>query len=93
MAAEVVSSHMFDDYNYGLLGFGLSGPIYKEIKDDGSKGRAILGYFLAGEFRNIDDNSPSAVGVWKIKDEKLRRFKKKTFLLLYLINNLLLLVY
>ena len=30
--AEVVSSHMFDDYNYGLLGFGLSGPIYKEIK-------------------------------------------------------------
>ena len=45
--AEVVSSHIFDSYNYGLLGFGLSGPIYKEIKEDGSKGRAILGYFLS----------------------------------------------
>ena len=77
--AEVVSSHMFDDYNYGLLGFGLSGPIYKEIKKDGSKGRAILGYFLAGEFRNIDDASPSAVGVWKIKDDKLEELKENLF--------------
>ena len=77
--AEVVSSHLFDDYNYGLVGFGLSGPIYKEIKEDGSKGRAILGYFLAGEFRNIDDNSPSAVGVWKIKDDALNRLKDNLF--------------
>lgn len=77
--AEVVSSHMFDDYNYGLLGFGLSGPIYKEIKQDGNKGRAILGYFLAGEFRNIDDASPSAVGVWKIKDDKLEELKENLF--------------
>ena len=76
---EVVTSHMFDDYNYGLLGFGLSGPIYKEIKEDGSKGRAILGYFLAGEFRNIDDASPSAVGVWKIKDDKLEELKENLF--------------
>jgi outer membrane receptor protein involved in Fe transport len=77
--AEVVSSHMFDDYNYGLLGFGLSGPIYKEIKEDGSKGRAILGYFLAGEFRNIEDASPSAVGVWKIKEDKLEELKENLF--------------
>ncbi|MEJ6734228.1 MAG: TonB-dependent receptor, partial [Flavobacteriales bacterium] len=47
--AEVVTSQLFDDYNYNLLGFSLSGPIYKEIKEDGSKGRAILGYFIAGE--------------------------------------------
>ena len=77
--AEVVSSHIFDNYNYGLIGFGLSGPIYKEIKEDGSKGRAVLGYFLAGEFRNIDDASPSAVGVWKIKDNKLEDLKENLF--------------
>ena len=77
--AEVVTSHLFDDYNYGLVGFGLSGPILKEIKEDGSKGRAILGYFLAGEARNIDDNSPSAVGVWKIKDNKLSELKENLF--------------
>lgn len=77
--AEVVSSHMFDNYNYGLIGFGLSGPIYKEIKEDGSRGRAVLGYFLAGEFRNIDDASPSAVGVWKIKDNKLEDLKENLF--------------
>jgi outer membrane receptor protein involved in Fe transport len=77
--AEIVSSHLFDDYNYGLLGFSLSGPIYKQIKEDGSKGRAILGYFLAGEGRNIDDNSPSAVGIWKIKDDKLQELKENLF--------------
>ena len=77
--AEVVSSHLFDDYNYGLVGFSLSGPIYKQIKDDGSKGRAILGYFLAGEGRNIADNTPSAVGVWKIKDAKLDELKENLF--------------
>ena len=77
--AELVSSHIFDNYNYGLLGFGLSGPIFKEIKEDGSKGRAILGYFLAGEFRNIDDNSPSSVGVWKIKDTSLDELKDNLF--------------
>ena len=77
--AEIVSSHLFDDYNYGLLGFSLSGPIYKEIKEDGSKGRAILGYFLAGEGRNIDDASPSAVGIWKIKDTSLNEYKENLF--------------
>jgi len=77
--AEIVSSHLFDDYNYGLVGFSLSGPIYKEIKEDGSKGRAILGYFLAGEGRNIDDNSPSAVGIWKIKDSSLNEYKENLF--------------
>jgi outer membrane receptor protein involved in Fe transport len=77
--AEIVSSHLFDDYNYGLVGFSLSGPIYKEIKEDGSKGRAILGYFLAGEGRNIDDNSPSAVGIWKIKDSSLDELKENLF--------------
>jgi len=77
--AEIVSSHLFDDYNYGLLGFSLSGPIYKQIKEDGSKGRAILGYFIAGEGRNIDDNSPSAIGIWKIKDDKLNELKENLF--------------
>jgi outer membrane receptor protein involved in Fe transport len=30
--AEIVSSHLFDDYNYGLVGFSLSGPIYRRLK-------------------------------------------------------------
>lgn len=77
--AEIVSSQLFDDYNYNLLGFFLSGPIYKEIKEDGSKGRAILGYFLAGEARSIDDNSPSAIGIWKIKDESLNSLTSNLF--------------
>ena len=76
---EVVSSSLFDKYNYNLLGFSLSGPIFKEIKEDGSKGRAILGYFLAGEGRTIDDNSPSAVGIWKIKDDVLEGLKDNLF--------------
>jgi hypothetical protein len=38
-----------------------------------------LGYFLAGEGRNIDDNSPSAVGIWKIKDSSLDELKENLF--------------
>jgi len=77
--AEYVTSSLFDDYNYNLFGFSLSGPIYKEIKEDGSKGRAILGYFLAGEYRNIADDSPSAVGVWGIKESSLNALKADLF--------------
>jgi outer membrane receptor protein involved in Fe transport len=77
--AEYVTSSLFDDYNYNLFGFSLSGPIFKEIKEDGSKGRAILGYFLAGEFRNISDNDPSAVGVWGIKKSSLENLQGELF--------------
>ena len=54
-AFEYESSRLFDDYNYDLLGLAVSGPILKKTKADGTKGSSILGFFLAAEFRTVDD--------------------------------------
>ena len=54
-----------------LLGFALSGPIIKKRNQDGTKGSSILGYFISGELRSVDDTDPSAIGRWKVKDDVL----------------------
>jgi len=78
---EFESSSLFDRYNYNLLGFSLSGPILKKRNTDGSKGNSIIGYFLAGEFRSNDDTDPSAIGMWKVKDEKLTYLQANPFII------------
>ena len=69
--AEVESSSLFDKYNKNIFGLNLSGPIWKKRNDDGTKGNSIMGYFLSGDFRMVDDDKPSAIGNWKIKDDVL----------------------
>ena len=76
---ELESSSLFDKYNYNLLGFGLSGPILKKRNSDGTKGSSILGYFLSGEYRNVDDTDPSAIGRWKVKDNVLKGLQENPF--------------
>ena len=76
---EFESSSLFDSYNYNLLGFSLSGPILKKRNTDGSKGSSIIGYFLSGEFRSVDDTDPSALGRWKVKDDVLADLKANPF--------------
>ena len=76
---EIESSSLFDKYNYNLLGFALSGPILKKRETDGTKGSSIIGYFLAGEFRSVDDTDPSAIGRWKVKKDKLDWLKDNPF--------------
>ena len=70
-AIEFETSRLFDKYNYDLIGVAISGPLLKKINSDGTKGSSILGFFISGEFRNADDLDPSAIGVWKVKDEIL----------------------
>ncbi len=76
---ELESSSLFDSYNYNLLGFGLSGPILKKRNSDGTKGSSILGYFISGEFRDVDDTDPSAIGRWKVKDDVLKSLQSTPF--------------
>ena len=76
---EYETSSLFDDYNYNLLGFSLSGPILKKRNTDGTKGNSIIGYFLAGELRSVDDNDPSAIGRWKVKDAVLEDLRNNPF--------------
>ena len=76
---ELESSSLFDKYNYNLLGFGLSGPILRKRNSDGTKGSSILGYFISGEFRDVDDTDPSAIGRWKVKDDVLKELQNNPF--------------
>ena len=76
---ELESSSLFDSYNYNLVGFGLSGPILKKRNSDGTKGSSILGYFISGEFRDVDDTDPSAIGRWKVKDDVLKNLQSTPF--------------
>ena len=78
---EFESSSLFDKYNYNLLGFALSGPIIKKRNQDGTKGSSILGYFISGELRSVDDTDPSAIGRWKVKDDVLEDLKQNPFMI------------
>jgi hypothetical protein len=78
---EYETSSLFDDYNYNLLGFALSGPILKKRNTDGTKGNSVIGYFLSGELRSVDDTDPSAIGMWKVKDDVLEDLRSNPFIL------------
>ncbi|MEC7646075.1 MAG: TonB-dependent receptor [Bacteroidota bacterium] len=78
---EYETSSLFDDYNYNILGFSLSGPILKKRNTDGTKGSSIIGYFLAGELLSVDDNDPSAIGRWKVKDDVLDDLRNNPFVI------------
>ncbi|NJN77344.1 MAG: TonB-dependent receptor plug domain-containing protein [Saprospiraceae bacterium] len=62
--AEVETSELLDGYQYRLGMLSLSGPL---LKND--KGESIIGYRFSGQYRSNTDRSPSAVGVYKIKDD------------------------
>ncbi|MBK7788988.1 MAG: TonB-dependent receptor [Saprospiraceae bacterium] len=55
---EAETSEGLDAFGYNLLSANFSGPILKN-----SKKQTILGFRFSGQYLNVDDNSPSAVGV------------------------------
>lgn len=71
---ELISSQLTDPYGYNSLGFSFGGPIYKK-KD--STQRVVVGFFVAGQGNYIKEPSPSAVPIYRIKDEKLQELKNQ----------------
>lgn len=69
---ELISSQLTDPYGYNSLGFSVGGPIYKK-KD--STQRTVLGFFVSGQGNYIKEPSPSAVPIYRIKDDKLAELK------------------
>ncbi|MBT6684751.1 MAG: TonB-dependent receptor plug domain-containing protein [Bacteroidetes bacterium] len=67
---EGVTSEVLDPYGYNLLGFSISGPILKVVdKEYPDRKKSVLGFFISGELSHIADGGPSAIGMWKVKDE------------------------
>ncbi|MGB3077099.1 MAG: TonB-dependent receptor [Chitinophagales bacterium] len=67
---EVVTSELLDGYGYNLLNFNLSGPLFTKNKGTDSSNTKI-GFFITGEYEHNKDSDPSAVGMYKVKDDVL----------------------
>jgi hypothetical protein len=72
---EAISSELTDKYGYNFLGFSVGGPIWTK-KDSADNKRAILGFIVSGEISTDRDPDPSAIGMWKIKDDVLADLEK-----------------
>lgn len=64
---ELNTSEGLDPYGYNLFGFNLSGPLKRN-----SLGKPVLGFFVSGEYESEKDPDPSAVGVFKLKDDVMK---------------------
>jgi outer membrane receptor protein involved in Fe transport len=63
---EMESSEYLDAYRNSLVGFNMSGPILRN-----KAGESILGYRVAGRFTYQVDDNPSAVPLFRVRDEAL----------------------
>jgi hypothetical protein len=75
---EAISSELTDKYGYNFLGFSVGGPILTKKDSLGNK-KALIGFIVSGEISTERDPDPSAIGMWKIKDDAIGRFRKESF--------------
>lgn len=57
-----------DNYGYNLFGFSAGGPIITKKDEKGNIKDAPLGFLITGEYRTILNPRPSAVQLYKVKD-------------------------
>lgn len=58
-----------DNFGYNLFAFSLGGPILTKKDEDGNVKDSPLSFLLSGEYRNILNPRPSAVQLYKPRDE------------------------
>ena len=71
---EAETSEFLDAYGYNLLNANLSGPIIKKTLEDGRE-QSVLGFRLFGQFRNVEDDDPSAIGAYRAPREIIERLE------------------
>jgi hypothetical protein len=77
---EVESSQFLDAFGYNFINANLSGPILTRMKGDAKSGQykeSILGFRLSGQMRTNKDPSPSALGLFRVKDDVLKQLEEK----------------
>ncbi|MFM2224907.1 MAG: hypothetical protein RJA07_1109 [Bacteroidota bacterium] len=77
---ELITSQYLDGYGHFLGGIGLTGPLLFRKEAGAKNKKPLLGYNINVEFQHDKDASPSAVGVWKVKDDKLAELEKTPLL-------------
>ncbi|MCB9040000.1 MAG: TonB-dependent receptor [Lewinellaceae bacterium] len=71
---EAETSRFTDPFDQSLLGFNFSGPILQRTEADGSR-TSILGFRVAGRLTDQLDDDPTAVNVYRIKDDALAQLE------------------
>ena len=72
---EAETSEFLDAYGYNLINANLSGPIIRKTLEDGTK-QSVLGFRVFGQYRHVQDDDPSAVGVYAASEDLIRRLEK-----------------
>lgn len=72
---ELITSEVLDAYGYNFVGFSVGGPLWMR-KDSAGNKSPLLGFILSGEGVSERDDDPSAIGVWKVKDDALRKIEE-----------------
>ncbi len=67
---DLETSEFLDGFGYNLLSAYVSGPILKR------KGKSILGFRLSGQYTDIDDSNPSAIGVYRAPMSVIERLEE-----------------
>ncbi len=71
---DLQTSQYLDKFGYNRIGLNMQGPLIKSKKKNNT---SLLGYFVAGDFIYHADGRPTATGVYKVKDDKLKEIEEK----------------
>lgn len=72
---EIVTSEYLDNQGYNLAGFNIRGPLLK--KELETRTESVVGFFIAGEVRSIEDPRPSVVPYHKVRDDVLSNLEQE----------------
>jgi hypothetical protein len=78
---EMITSEFLDKFGYNFLGFSAGGPLLLK-KDSANPGvkNSVLGFFVSGEGTYDKDPNPSAIGMYKVNDAKLKQIEQTPLL-------------
>lgn len=74
---EAETSEFLDPYGYNLLNASMSGPLMRN-----KKGESVIGFRAFGQYRNIEDSSPSALGVFRASESLIQSLEEEPVRLL-----------
>lgn len=77
---EVETSKYLDNFGYNFINANLAGPILRKTRTEKSGTtykETILGFRLSGQMRTNEDANPSAIPVYRVKDDVLKQLEEK----------------
>jgi len=72
---DVENSYGLDAFGYLLATANISGPIIKKKLPDG-KSRTVLGFRMSAQYLNRDEDDPSALPTYRVKESVLRELEE-----------------